>query len=149
LLAGVALKGLGNMLHLDHQLAAGLDAEHAQLDVALLDALGLLLAHLAQAADTALVALAARRYALARPLGFADDAPVHTVLLRGLGGHPRLGPGIEAFIPLVVIAQPASVEPQGPARHTLQKSAVVADGENAGRMVGKALLQPLHHGDVE
>ncbi len=111
-LAGLARERLRDMLELDDETAAGLRRGGAEFCLPQAHTLSALVAHLGKLAQPTLVATAACRDALARPHRLGGDALVEPRLLRRLGGEHALGPFIEGGVALVVLEQPAAVEPE-------------------------------------
>ncbi len=142
-------EGLIDVLEFGNETTADIRADVAELRRVLRDPLRALLPHLLEIAQAALIALAPRRDALARPDGLGRDALIGARLRSFLGGENTLRPFLERVIAFIELAHRAAIEPQSAPRQALQEGAVMADQQQPGAMGEQPLFQPFDRRNVE
>ena len=99
--------------------------------------------------DTAHVALATPRYAIAHPMLFVDDLAVELVTLELLLLELLVAPGLERAETLIEASGAAAVEPDRGAGQIGKQPLVVADEGQRRTHVGEMRLEPFDRDQIE
>ena len=147
---GAIAVALGDLLGLDHQLAAVATLGDRRLDRALRSLVAAIVgAHLLQVAEPAHVALAPCRHAVAQPVLLALDRLAELVLLDLFFFEHLVAPFLELAETAVQPPRQPAVQPDGGVGHLFEEPTVMRDQDEGAARRRKLAFEPLDRRQVQ